>query len=88
MKCGARIALGVAGWYFLGRTKKMMLGGMAAGRRGGGPGQLLQEGTKLLGQSPKLRRLTDEIRVGCPRQGRALPSPSPPVRSRPSRTAW
>lgn len=66
MKCGARIALGIAGGYFLGRTKKMklalMLGGMAAGRRAGGPGQLLQEGTKLLGQSPELGRLTDEIR--------------------------
>ena len=66
MKCGARIAVGVAGGYFLGRTKKMklalMLGGMAAGRRVGGPGQLLAQGTKLLGQSPELGRLTDEIR--------------------------
>ena len=38
MKCGARVALGVAGGYFLGRTKKMklalMLAGMAAGRAG------------------------------------------------------
>ena len=37
MKCGLRVALGVAGGYFLGRTKKMklalMLGGMAAGRQ-------------------------------------------------------
>jgi hypothetical protein len=40
----------------------MMLGGMAAGRRAGGPGQLLAQGTKLLGQSPELARLTDEIR--------------------------
>ena len=66
MKCGARIALGVAGGYFLGRTKKMklalMLGGMAAGRQTGGPAQLLQQGAKLLGQSPELGRLTDEIR--------------------------
>ena len=66
MKCGARVALGIAGGYFLGRTKKMklalMLGGMAAGRRAGGPGQLLAQGTKLLGQSPELGRLTDEIR--------------------------
>jgi hypothetical protein len=58
--------LGVVGGYFLGRTKKMkfamMLGGMAAGRRAGGPGQLLAEGTKLLGQSPELARLTNEIR--------------------------
>ena len=66
MKCAARVALGVAGGYLLGRTKKlkfaMMLGGMAAGRRAGGPGQLLAQGTKLLGQSPELARLTDELR--------------------------
>jgi hypothetical protein len=66
VKCGLRIALGVAGGYFLGRTKKMklamMLGGMAAGRQAGGPGQLLAQGAKLLGQSPELTRLTDELR--------------------------
>ena len=66
MKCGARVALGVAGGYFLGRTKKMKLAlalaGMAAGKRAGGPGQLLAQGTKLLGQSPELSRLTDELR--------------------------
>ena len=56
----------MAGGYFLGRTKKMklamMLGGMAAGRQAGGPGQLLGQGMKLLGQSPELSRLTDELR--------------------------
>lgn len=66
MKCGARVALGVIGGYFLGRTKKMklamMLGGMAAGRKAGGPGELLRTGTKLLNSSPELARLTDEIR--------------------------
>jgi hypothetical protein len=66
VKCGLRVALGVAGGYFLGRTKKMklamMLGGMAAGRQAGGPGQLLTQGMKLLGQSPELTRLTDELR--------------------------
>ncbi|WP_433556154.1 hypothetical protein ACQPWY_27915 [Pseudonocardia xinjiangensis] len=66
MKCGARVALGVVGGYFLGRTKKMklamMLGGMAAGRRAGGPGELLKTGTKLLNSSPELSRLTDEVR--------------------------
>lgn len=66
MKCGARVALGVAGGYFLGRTKKMklalMLGGMAAGRRVGGPGELLGQGTKLLRQSPELSALTDQVR--------------------------
>lgn len=66
MKCGLRVALGVAGGYFLGRTKKMklalMLGGMAAGRQAGGPGELLKTGTKLLNSSPELSRLTDEVR--------------------------
>src|SRR4051812_15391462 len=66
VKCGARVALGVAGGYFLGRTKKMKLAlalaGMAAGRKAGGPGQLLAQGTKLLGQSPEITRLTDELR--------------------------
>ncbi|GAA1175622.1 hypothetical protein [Pseudonocardia alaniniphila] len=66
MKCGARVAIGVVAGYFLGRTKKMklamMLGGMAAGRRAGGPGELLRTGTKLLNSSPELARLTDEVR--------------------------
>jgi hypothetical protein len=66
LKCGVRVALGVAGGYLLGRTKKMklamMLGGMAAGRQAGGPGQLFAQGVKLLGQSPELSRLTDELR--------------------------
>jgi hypothetical protein len=66
VKCGARVALGVAAGYFLGRTKKMklamMLGGMAAGRQAGGPGELLRTGAKLLNSSPELSRLTDEVR--------------------------
>jgi hypothetical protein len=66
VKCGARVAVGVAGGYLLGRTRKMklalMLAGMAAGRSAGGPGELLNRGTKLLGSSPELARLTDEVR--------------------------
>jgi hypothetical protein len=66
VKRGARLALGVAGSYFLGRNKKMKLvlalTGVATGRRVGGPGQLLAQGTKLLGQSPEVARLTDELR--------------------------
>jgi hypothetical protein len=66
VKCGARVALGIAGGYLLGRTKKMklalMVGGLAAGKRAGGPGQLLAQGTKLIGQSPELTRISDEIR--------------------------
>lgn len=65
MKCAARVALGIAGGYFLGRTKKLklalMLGGMAAGRRGGA-GELLSQGSKLLKNSPELAKLTDELR--------------------------
>lgn len=64
MICGVFVAVGVAGGYFLGRTKKMklalMLGGMAAGRAGG-PGQLIAQASKLLRQSPELARLTDEV---------------------------
>jgi hypothetical protein len=60
------VALGVAGGYFLGRTKKMklamMLAGVAAGRRAGGPGELLKSGTKLLESTPELARLTDQVR--------------------------
>jgi hypothetical protein len=66
VKCGARVALGVAGGYFLGRTKQMKLAlalaGMAAGKRAGGPGQLLAQGMTLFGQSPEMTRLTDELR--------------------------
>lgn len=66
MKCGARVALGVAGGYFLGRTKKMklalMLAGVAAGRQAGGPGALLGQGKNLLNASPELLRLTDEVK--------------------------
>jgi hypothetical protein len=60
------VALGVAGGYLLGRTKKMklalMLGGMAAGRRAGGPGELLSQGSKLLDASPELSRIVGDVR--------------------------
>ena len=66
MKTGARVALGVASGYFLGRTKKMklalMVAGMAAGRQAGGPGALLRQGKDLLGQSPELASLTGALR--------------------------
>jgi hypothetical protein len=66
MKCGARVALGVAGGYFLGRTKKMklalMLAGWAAGRQAGGPGALLGQAKNLLGASPELTQLSDDLR--------------------------
>jgi hypothetical protein len=66
VKCGVRVALGVAGGYLLGRTKKMklalMLGSMVAGRRAGGPGALVGQASKLLGESPEMARLSDELR--------------------------
>ncbi len=75
MKCGLRVALGVAGGYFLGRTKKMklamMLAGIAGGRQAGGPGELLKSGTKLLAGRPELARLTDEVRGRLLEAGKA-----------------
>jgi hypothetical protein len=74
MKCAARVALGVAGGYFLGRTKKMklalMLAGTVAGREAGGPaallgqgpGALLEQGMKILGASPEMSRVVDGVR--------------------------
>jgi hypothetical protein len=66
MKCGARVAIGVAGGYLLGRTRKMklalMLSGLVAGRRASGPGGLLGQATKLLGESPEVARLGGELR--------------------------
>lgn len=66
MKCGARMAMGVAGGYFLGRTKKMklalMLGGWAAGKQLGGPGQILGQARGLLEESPELSALSDQVR--------------------------
>jgi hypothetical protein len=39
-----------------------MLGAMAAGRQVGGPGELLGSAGKLIGQSPELTALTDQVR--------------------------
>ena len=61
MKCGAQVALAVAGGYVLGRRKKtrlaLMLGGAAlTGRLNGAAGQLMRSGTKLLGSSDVLSK--------------------------------
>ena len=73
MKCGARIAMGVAGGYFLGRTKKMklalMMGGWAAGRELGGPGQILGQAGKMLGESSAGGGV-DRSSAGPPPRGR------------------
>lgn len=66
MRCGMRVALGVAGGYLLGRTKKLrlalMFGGMVAGRRIGGPRELLAQGAELLSRSPEVARLSEDVR--------------------------
>jgi hypothetical protein len=67
MTGGARIALGVAVGYLLGRSKKMRLALMlaaagASGRLGGTPGELLQRGTKALASSPEVGKVVDNLR--------------------------
>ena len=64
MKSGTRVALAVGAGYLLGRRRKvrmaLMLGG-AAMTGGGIPGQLARRGTKLLGSSDVLGKLTPEL---------------------------
>jgi len=67
MNTGARVGLGVAVGYLLGRSHKMRwaltLAAIAArGQLPGGKGGLLQQGAKLLSSSPELTTLTDEMR--------------------------
>jgi hypothetical protein len=66
MKCGAQVALAVAGGYVLGRRKKtrlaLMLGGAAlTGRIPGAAGQLVRSGTKALGSSDILSKATPAL---------------------------
>ncbi|GAA0551452.1 hypothetical protein A8924_1369 [Saccharopolyspora erythraea NRRL 2338] len=67
MKSGPQIAMAVAVGYILGRSRKMKLaitvGGMMAGRRlAGNPAKLLEQGGKLLAESPELKKLTGDAR--------------------------
>jgi hypothetical protein len=67
MKTGPQIALAVLVGYALGRSRKMKLaitiGGMLAGRRlTTDPKELLAKGTKLIGASPELSKLTGDVR--------------------------
>ncbi len=76
MKRGPQMALAVAGGYVLGRSKRMklalMLGGFAAGRRiGGSPADLVTEGSKLIGSSPELGRLAEQLRSGLVEAGKS-----------------
>jgi hypothetical protein len=64
MKSGARVAMGVAAGYLLGRTRKMRLALMiaaagATGVRGGSPGVLLKRGLGQLSSVPEVAKLTE-----------------------------
>ena len=76
MEYAARVALGVAGGYFLGRTKKMrlalMLASTVAGRRAGGPAALLGQGKKIVDASPELSRLADDVRGRLLQSGKGV----------------
>ena len=74
MKREARVALGVAGGYFPGRTKKMnfalALVGVAAGRRVGDPVSSSRRARSCWG-SREVARLNDELRGRLLDRGRA-----------------
>lgn len=64
MKSGARVAIGIAAGYLLGRTRKMRLALMiaaagATGARGGSPGALLKRGLGQLSSVPEVAKLTE-----------------------------
>src|SRR6266567_2497962 len=76
MRIGARLALGVAVGYFLGRTHKMrwavtLVAASAAGRLSSNPADLVRVGTKLLGSSPELKGLADDVRGRLVDSGKA-----------------
>jgi hypothetical protein len=63
MKCGSRMALGVAGGYLLGRSRKMKLATFLAIVAAGGkhPGELLRR-VPVLGEGGPLDELTGDLR--------------------------
>src|SRR4051794_13046314 len=66
MSLPTKIAVGVAGGYLLGRTKKlrlaMALGGMLAGKRLAAQREdLLSQGAKLIQDNPQLKELQGQI---------------------------
>jgi hypothetical protein len=65
MGATSKIALGVAGGYLLGRSKKLKLavtlGGLLAGKRlAGTPSGLLNQGTELVQKNPELAKLQQD----------------------------
>jgi len=76
VKVGTRLAIGVGIGYFLGRTKKMRLALMlvaagATGKIGSSPGELLQQGAKMVGSSPELKGLTEDVKGRLLEAGKA-----------------
>ena len=76
MKTGAQIGLAVTAGYVLGRFHKMKwalaLAAMGARKRlGGTQGELLRQGTKLLGSPPELSKLTEDMRGRLVEAGKA-----------------
>jgi hypothetical protein len=66
MKTGMQAGLAIGAGYLLGRTRKLKLaltvGGLVAGRRLGGSGELLKQGVAALQSSPQAQRLKGEVR--------------------------
>jgi len=66
VKIGTQVAVGVAIGYVLGRTRKMRLAMtlVSAGAigRNGAAGELVRQGTKLLGSAPEMKELTENVR--------------------------
>src|SRR6188474_545455 len=66
MSATSKIALGVAGGYLLGRTKKLKLaitlGSMLAGQRiATDRAGLLKQGAQIVDQNPELSKIRDQI---------------------------
>lgn len=67
MKVGTHVAVGVAIGYVLGRTRKMrwamgLVSAGTIGRVAKNPGELVAQGSKLLGSSPEVKELTEGVR--------------------------
>lgn len=75
MKTGAQVGLAVAAGYVLGRYHKgkwaLALAAMGAGKKLPGPqGAILEQGKKLLGSTPVVGHLTEEVRGQLVEAGR------------------
>jgi len=67
VKVGTQVAIGVAIGYVLGRTRKMrwaigLVSAGTIGRVAKNPSELMAQGSKLLGASPQVKELTEDVR--------------------------